>query len=84
MRNFNINWVLPSRSTITEERQTKTTYDSKSDLRLWRRPAHHTLLKALNISSATAQVAPDHLKAAAIWDTTARRSAVDRQDLKSY
>ena len=44
-----------------------------------------TLLKALDISSATAWVAPDLLKALAILsDTTARRSAVDREDLKPY
>ena len=41
-------------------------------------------LKALDISSATAQVAPDLLKPLAILsDTTVRRSAVDR-DLKQY
>ena len=50
-----------------------------------RRPACQTLLKALDISSATAQVAPDLLKALAILsDTTVRRSAVDREDLKPY
>ena len=37
------------------------------------------------MSSATAQVAPDLLKALAILsDTTVRRSAVDREDLKPY
>ena len=41
--------------------------------------------KALDISSATARVSPDLLKALAILsDTTVRRSAVDRQDLKPY
>ena len=41
--------------------------------------------KALDISSATARVAPDLLKALAILsDTTVRRSAVDREDLKQY
>ena len=40
-------------------------------------------VKALNISSATARVAPDLLKALAILsDTTVRKSAVDREDLK--
>ena len=40
--------------------------------------------KALDISSVTAPVAPDLLKALAILsDTTVRRSAVDR-DLKPY
>ena len=37
------------------------------------------------ISSATAHVAPDLLKAQSILsDTTVRRSAVDREDLKPY
>ena len=36
----------------------------------------------MDISSATAQVAPDLLKALAILsDTTVRRSAVDREDV---
>ena len=44
-----------------------------------------TLSKALNISSATARVAPDLLKALEILsDTSLRRSAVDREDLKPY
>ena len=55
------------------------------ELSLWRRPACKTLLKALNISSATAWVIPDLLKALAILlDTTVKRSAVDGEDLKSY
>ena len=38
----------------------------------------------MNISSATARVAPDLLKALAIQsDTTVRRSEVDREDLKA-
>ena len=49
---------------------------------MWSRPACQTLSKALDISSATARVAPDLLKALAILsDTTVRRSAVDREDL---
>ena len=41
--------------------------------------------KALDISSATAGVAPGLLKPLAILsDTTVRRSAVDREDLKPY
>ena len=48
---------------------------------MWRRPACQTLLKALKLSSATARVAPDPLKAQAMLsDTTAIRSAVDRVD----
>ena len=43
-----------------------------------RRPACQTLSKALDISSVTAWVAPDLLKALAILsDATVRRSAVD-------
>ena len=39
----------------------------------------------MDISSATAQVAPDLLKALAILlDTTVRRPAVDEEDLKPY
>ena len=49
-----------------------------------RTPACQTLSKALDISNVTAQVAPDLLKALAILsDMTVRRSAVDREDLKS-
>ena len=41
--------------------------------------------KAMDISSATARVAPDLLKALAILsDTTVRRSANHREDLKPY
>ena len=43
------------------------------------------LSKALDISSAATQVAPDALKALAILsDTTVRRSTVDQEDLKPY
>ena len=48
------------------------------DLSLWRKLACQTLSEALDIWSATAQVAPVILS-----NTTARRSTVD-QDLKSY
>ena len=53
---------------------------------MWRRPAYQTLLNALDISSATAQVAPDLLKALAILsdNTTVRRPPVDGEDLKPY
>ena len=41
--------------------------------------------KSLDISSATFRVSPELLKTLAILsDTTVRRSAVDREDLKSY
>ena len=44
-----------------------------------------TLSKVLDLSSATAQVTPELLKALAILsDTTVRRSAVDREDLNPY
>ena len=55
------------------------------DLSLRRRPGCQTLSKALDISSATAQVVPDLLKALAILsNTTVIRSAVDREDLEPY
>ena len=41
--------------------------------------------KALNVSRVTARVAPDLLKALAVLsDTTVRRPAVDREDVKPY
>ena len=44
-----------------------------------------TLPKALDVSGATARVAPDLLKVLAILSgTTVRRSAVDQEDLKPY
>ena len=50
---------------------------------MWRRPAWQTLSKALNMSSATAPVAPDLLKERAILsDITVRRSAADQEDQK--
>ena len=49
---------------------------------MWRRPTCQTLLKALDISSARARVAPDLLRALAILsDTTVRRSAVAQENL---
>ena len=42
-------------------------------------------MKALNISGATARVAPDLLKAlATLSDTTIRRSIVDWENLKPF
>ena len=55
------------------------------ELSLWRKPACQTLSKAFDISSATARVSPDLLKALAILlDTTVRRSSVDREDKKLH
>ena len=52
---------------------------------LWWRPVCQTLPKVLDISSATAQVAPDLLTVLVIpSDITVRRSAVDQEDLKLY
>ena len=53
--------------------------DLKShDVSLLRRPACQNLSKAVNVSSATARVAPDLPKALAILsDAPVRRSAVD-------
>ena len=52
---------------------------------LQRRPTCQTLSKALDISTASAGVAPDLLRALAVLSvTTVRRSAVDQEDLKLY
>ena len=52
---------------------------------MWIRPACQALSKALDISSATAQVALGLLKALVILsDKTVGRSAADREDLKPY
>ena len=49
------------------------------------RQACQTLSTSLDISNATARVAPDLIKILTITsDTTARRSAVDWEDLKPY
>ena len=46
---------------------------------------YQSLSKSLYILRAAAQVAPDLLKALAILsDTTVKRSAIDREDLKPY
>ena len=53
------------------------------DLSFWRRPVCQTLSKALDISFATALVAPGQSKDIAILsDTTVRISVVDWKDLK--
>ena len=81
---------LPLRTTwshqlLRKEEITKYLTWNSIDLSLWSRAACLTLSKALDISSATAQVAPQLLKAPAILsDTTVRRSAVDQEDLKPY
>ena len=49
---------------------------------LLRRPACQTMSKALDISSATAGVAPVLKTLAILPDTNVRRSVVDREDLK--
>ena len=82
---------FPSRATWSnlllrkEELRPNIWPELPKDLRLWRRPACQTLSKALEISSATAQVVPDLLKALAyLPDTTVWRSAIDLEDLKTY
>ena len=50
---------------------------------MWRRTACQTQSKTLDISSATARVALDLLKAlSTLSDTTVRRSTVDQEDVK--
>ena len=63
---------FPSRTTEShqllrkEEIRPNILPEIPNDLSLWRRPACQTLSKALDISSATAWVTPDLLKALAI------------------
>ena len=58
--------------------------ENPQDLSLWKSPACQTL-KPLDISIATVGVAPDVVKAIAILSsTTARKSAVDREDHKPH
>ena len=83
--------AFPSRTTWSrlllrkEEIRSNIWPEIPSYLSLWRRPACQILSKALHISSVTARVASDLLKAIAILsDTTVRRSAVDRENLKPY
>ena len=96
LRNSHINWIFLWRLSIHNHLKPSTTQKRTQirpniwsqipqDVSLWRRPACHTMSKALDKLSATAQVAPDLLKALAILlDTTVRRSAVDQEDLKLY
>ena len=66
---------------INKKRQNKDKFETC----LQKRPACQTLLKAFDISSATAWVAPGLLKALAILsDTIVRRSAVDWEHPKTY
>ena len=52
---------------------------------MWKKAACQTMLKTLNILRAAAWVALNLLKALTILsDTTARRSAVDWEELKLY
>ena len=56
-----------------------------SDLKFVKKTTCETLPEVLDISSATAEVAPHLLKALSILsDTTVRRSAVDWEELKLY
>ena len=82
---------FPSRTTwsclLLRKKETRSNIwpDIPEDVSLWRRPTCQTLLKALDISSATAWVTTDMLKALAILsDTLIRRSALDQEDIKPY
>ena len=78
MRNSSINWIFLWRFPI-QNHPKLSNWEKKKDQ--YAKP----LSKVLDISSATARVAPDLLKALAILsDATVRRSAVDREDLRSY
>ena len=82
LRDSNINWIFLWRLPIQNHSKPSITEKRRSDLSLWRRPAWQTLSNLLDISSVTARVAPDLLRALAILpDTTVRRSAVDWEDV---
>ena len=78
-----------TRSRLLLKRRNKTKYLTWKSIRLRfvkkTSIPHSAMSKALDIWSATARVAADLLKALAILsDTTVRRSAIDREDLKPY
>ena len=82
---------FPSRTTWSrvlvrkEEVRSNIWTEIPQDLSLWRRLICQTLLKTLDISSATAEIVPDPFKDLAILsDTIIRRSAVDVEDPKPY
>ena len=83
-------WGLPiqnqSKLSIAKKRRNKPRYLMWNSIRLkFVKKIFQTLSKALDVSSATAQVAPDMLKAPAILsDTIVRGSAVNQEDLKPY
>ena len=77
------NQPKPSITQRKEEPRPNIWPETPNELRLQRRTACQTKLKALDISSATAWIALDLLKAV-LSDTTARRSTVDYDDLKTY
>ena len=76
----------PLKVFITVKRRNKIKYLTWNSIRLkFVKKTSMLNSEALDIWSATAQVAPDLLKALAILsDTTVRRFAVDREDLKPY
>ena len=75
-------WIFPIQNQlklpITEQRENKAKYVTRNSVCLWRGLACQNLLKVN-------QVAPDLLKTLAIPpDKTARRSAIDWEDLRLY
>ena len=70
---------------LYKKRRDKAKYLTRNSIRFkfLKKTSMPNLVKNLDISSATAGVAPDLLEALGILsDTTVRRSAVDREDLK--
>ena len=76
-----------SKTSITKKRWNKAkylTWNSKR-LKFVKKTACQTLLKDLDISNVKDRVGPDLWKGLTILsDTTVKRSAVDREDLKPY
>ena len=77
-----------SKPCITEKRRNKAKYLTWNYIRFKyakKTPACQTLSRSLDISNLTARVASDLLKAPAVLsDTTVWRSAVYREDLRTY
>ena len=79
--------IEPPTMSITEKRRNKAKYLTSNVIRLMfvKKTSIPNLSRALDLSSATAQVTLDLLKVLAILsDKTVRRSAINLEDLKPY
>ena len=92
LKNSSINWIflggLPIQNhpklSVAEKKRNKAKYLTCNSIRL-KFVKKTSMPNSVDISSATARVAPDLLKALAVLsDTTVRRFVVDQEDLKPY